>query len=622
MRARAGAHAGNVAPMSELAEVTAFLGAREPWSALPRGQLAALARRAEAVYFPRGRTVLSAGDHPSNMFVIRSGAVEVRDVSDQLVTIEEEGGCFGQSSIVERRPSRFSFTAVEDTLLWRFDASVVDELVALPKVSRYFTDSRLGDATQQGAPEGGPVLQVRVEDMLTRGAVSIRSDATVRDAARLMDERRISSIVVTRDDRLVGILTDRDLRRVVARQIPGETPLREVMTLSPVTVSPDALALDVLLTLVENRIHHLPVVRGDQLLGMVTSGDLMRLERSSPLYLVGDLARQGDVEGLAAVMRRVPGLVTRLLRQDATAEDIGRIVSRTTDALWQRLGALAEERFGPPPVAYCWVALGSLARQEQALGSDQDHAFILSDEALPEHDDYFGSVAAFLTDALVECGFPRCRGEVMATNPRWRQPVAGWWRTFSAWLASPTADAVLGSSIFFDMRPVFGEADLAAGLQRRILAAAPGASRFLGHLASHANDIEVPLGFLRGLVVERQGSHRDQLDIKKGGLTPIVDVARLYALRWGLPQVGTRPRLAAAALHGIHVDNLLDAHEYLGYTRLQHQGRQVGRNEEPDNHLAPSELTEFERRSLRDAFWYVSQAQKALTVTFQTQFIG
>ncbi|NHB84105.1 CBS domain-containing protein [Tessaracoccus sp. HDW20] len=280
------------------------------------------------------------------------------------------------------------------------------------------------------------------------------------------------------------------------------------------------LALDVLMSLVEHRIHHLPVLDGERIVGMVTAGDLMRLERSSPLYLVGDLKHRHDVAGAAEVMARVPTLVSRLLRQDATAEDVTRIVSRTSDALWERLAALAEDRLGPPPVPYCWVALGSLARQEQAMGSDQDHAMIISDDMAPEHEPYFTALAEWLTAALAECGFPLCNGEAMASNPRWRRRLSAWAGEFGNWLGSPTSEAVLNSSIFFDMRPIHGDHTLFAALQGRVLATAPTSTRFLGHLARHANDIEVPIGFMRGFVVERRGRHRDRLDIKLGGITP------------------------------------------------------------------------------------------------------
>ncbi|HJE52461.1 MAG TPA: DUF294 nucleotidyltransferase-like domain-containing protein [Tessaracoccus flavescens] len=607
--------------MSELAETTQFLSAYEPWSLLPPAEVASFAKRAVGQYVRRGDVVLSAGAAPTAMYLVRSGAIEIVDADGNLVDHDEKGTCFGQSSIIEERPSRFTFTALEDSLLWSFSPETVRELVAHPQVRRFFTESRLSDATRS-VPEGGPVLQVPVSDMITREPITIDVNSSVGDAAQTMDEHRISAILVTEAERLVGILTDRDLRRVVARSVSPSSPLAETMSRDPFRIDKDALALDVLLKLVENKIHHLPVMDGEKVLGMVTSGDLMRLERSSPLYLVGDLARQDDIAGLARVMERVPKLVARLLRQDATAEDITRIVSRTTEALCQRVIEMGEAKLGAPPVPYCFVALGSLARNEQALGSDQDHALILSDDVQPEHAQYFEDLAEFITASLEECGFPRCKGHAMATNPSWRQPLSEWQLEFSNWLGAPTSEAVLNSSIFFDMRPIYGDQTLFTALQQRVLRSAPSSSRFLGHLAKHANDAEVPIGFLRGFVVEKKGEHRDRLDIKLGGINPIVDIARIYALRWGLPQVSTRGRLLAAAEHGAEVENLLDAHEYLGYRRLQHQGGLVAVGHEPNNYINPEELSEFERRNLREAFSIVGKAQSALLVAFQTQYIS
>lgn len=329
--------------MSELMETTQFLESREPWSLLPRSTVAAYAGRAEGSYVRRGTVILRVGELPSRMHVVRSGAVEVLDADGTLVAHEEQGSYFGQASIIEDRPSRFTFRAIEDTLLWSFDAEVVRELVALPEARHLFTEARLTDATSH-TPEGGPVLHVPAIDMLTSPPITIAAEATVGDAARKMDHERISAIIVTEDDdRLAGILTDRDLRRVVAQGLPGDAPIAEVMSAIPYTIQADALALDALLSMVEHTIHHLPVMDGDHIVGMVTSGDLMRLERSNPLYLAGDITRQQNVAGLADVAARVPQLVGRLLRQDATAADITRILSRTTDALWRRVAELAEE---------------------------------------------------------------------------------------------------------------------------------------------------------------------------------------------------------------------------------------------------------------------------------------
>ncbi len=206
---------------------------------------------------------------------------------------------------------------------------------------------------------------------------------------------------------------------------------------------------------------------------------------------------------------------------------------------------------GPPPVPYCWVTLGSRARLEQALAADQDTAIIIDDRVQPDQLAWFEALARRVTDDLVTCGYPRCPGDVMATNPRWRQPLTQWRRQFSSWLFEPVPDAVLGASIFFDMRPIHGEVALHADLQRHVLTASPGSLRFLAQLAKHATSNEPPLGFFRGLVLEKTGDHKDSLDIKRGGVGAVVELARVHALSVGSPAVNTQTRIEAVRGAGV-----------------------------------------------------------------------
>ena len=616
--------------MSELLEIRDFLATHPPFDALPRAVLDQLPRQATVRYFRRGSVVVNAGSRLHRMFVVRSGAIEVRDATGELVERADTGTCFGQSSIMEDRPSRFTFAAIEDTLVLTFPSDVVLELVRQhPVVDDFFAQGRIGQAVATlRQSEAGPVLQVLVRDMIGRAPVTISPEVTIQQCAQVMEANRVSAIIVIAEGQLVGIVTDRDLRRVVATGTPVSTLVGAIMTRDPHTTTPDRFAFEVLLDLTSKRVHHLPVIDAEGTpIGMVTSGDLMRLEQSSPIYLVGDLSKQNDVAGLAKVMGRMPRLVSRMLDQDASAHDITRVISATTEALWRRLLALAAQRLGPAPVPYCWVALGSLARHEQSVVSDQDHALILADSFVPdEHDGYFADLATYVTDGLTECGFPRCAGDVMATNPKWRQPLATWWGYYRAWLDEPTADSVLHASIFFDMRPVHGDIALFETLQKAIMVAAPKATRFLGHLAKHVSDYQVPLGFFRGFVLERAGEHRDTFDIKAGGINGLVDVARVFALSRGLPQVATRSRIegaqAADALSAETASNILDAYEFLSYLRLRHQGRQLTEGRKPDNRLNPAELSDFEKKHLRDAFGIVSKAQQALGVAFQTHYIS
>lgn len=609
---------------AQVNEVSDFLAAHAPFRELPRPLLSALVSAASIRYARRGTRILSVGESSRVMFVLRSGAVDITDTDGVLVERSDVGTSFGMSTLVERAPSRYDFTAIEDSLLLVVPESSFRDLCQRdPGFESFYTSAhaaRLRRAVGQLhlADRGGAVLRTTLGDLLRRPPVAATPTTSIREAAQVMATERVSSILVLEDGHLVGIVTDRDLRaRVVATGRDPAEPLAAVMTRDPETARSDALAFEALMAMVDRNIHHLPVLDvGGRVLGLVSSTDLMRLEHNNPVYLVADVAGAPDVGALAELARRIPVIVEQLVAQDASARDIGRVITSLGDAIERRLLTLAETELGPPPVAYCWVVLGSQARHEQALASDQDNAMVLSDEVTSEQDHYFAELAERVSSGLEACGYPRCPGEVMATNPRWRVSVSTWRSHFARWLETPEPEAVLNGSIFFDMRPLHGDHGLVEELRDQVLAATGKADLFLAYLARHAVARRPPLGFFRGLVLEKEGEHRDSLDLKSGGVAAVVELARVHALLHGLPEVGSQARIAAAT----HVGSLspglgaelADAHEFVSYLRLRHQGRQVRMGQEPDNFVDPGQLTDFERRHLRDAFRIVRSAQQAL----------
>jgi CBS domain-containing protein len=627
-------HDGDMALDVELSETRDFLARHEPFDALPASVLDRLPALMTLRYVRRGGQLIERGRNNHHLLVLRSGAAEVRDAQGALVDRGGEGACFGSITLTQGNPSTFDVTTIEDCLVLRLPAEHFHRLCAdHPHVDAFFDAQRRSRmsgavATLQLSATGSAILRTRVRDLVGREPVTVATTATVREAAVVMSDERVSSLLVLDAGALVGIVTDRDLRtRVLAAGVDPAVSVTRVMTPQPVTGSSDDLAFQVLLEMTERHIHHLPILdEAARPMGVVTSTDLLRLERANPVYLAGDIARQPDVPGVVAASRRLPRVVQALVDQDASADDIGRIVTAVGDAVERRLLVLAEADLGPPPVPYCWVALGSRARLEQALAADQDNAMLLDDAVRPEHAGWFEALAARVTEALVACGYPPCRGDVMATNPRWRQPLASWRKEFSTWLGEPVPEAVLRASIFFDMRPVHGDVTLHERLQRHVLTASTSAHLFLAHLAKQAAANEPPLGFFRGLVLEKAGEHRDTLDIKRGGIGAVVELARVHALSTGSPAVNTRARIEAARHAGIlgveRADDLRDAFEFISYVRLRHQAAQVRRGEPPDSFVAPRDLSSFDKRHLREAFAIVRAAQSALANRYPMSYIS
>ncbi|WP_121252137.1 DUF294 nucleotidyltransferase-like domain-containing protein [Nocardioides ferulae] len=618
----------------ELADLRDFLAEHPPFAWLPKTVQEALPARASVVYRRRDSVVLPAGEVPTELLVVRSGAVEVRDAAGHLVERGAAGTCLGGTALRNGAPQPTTAMAIEDSLLLAVPADVFATLCAdHPDLAAFFAaplGGRLRSAVarqrEDHEPPAGPVLRSRIGDLVRRPPVAVPLEATVRAAAQRMTEERISSVLVTDGDRLAGILTDRDLRgRVVAAGVDTGVSVAEVMTPDPITADPDALALEAMLELVRRNIHHLPLLRQGRVVGMVTATDLLRLEQANPVHLVGDVAKATDAAAVAEVAGRLAPLVESLVRQGSTAHDAGRVVTTVGDAVERRLIELAEAELGPPPVPYAWVTLGSRARFEQALGPDQDHALVLHDDATEAHDAWFAELADRVTLGLERAGYPRCRGQKMASNPRWRMTLAGWERQVMRWLSAPTPDAVLECSVFFDLRHLAGDASLSEALVEHQRTSVRGSPLFLAYLAGAAARTHPPVGFFRGLVVERSGDHRDSLDVKRGGLLIVSEVARVHALAAGSARTNTLDRLEDAESDGrlssALAADLRDAWEFLGHLRLRHQADLVREGRVPDNWIATDALSSFEKQHLKAAFGVIRSAQSALAMRYPVRAI-
>jgi CBS domain-containing protein len=489
------------------------------------------------------------------LYVVRSGAVDVRDETAELVDRVGTGEAFGMSSLLEHRPARHRCTAVEDTLLLVLEPAAFDELArAHPDFATFFAAThheRLSRAigNLQRATSGSTALSTRVTDHVDRDPVTTTPATSVRDAAATMSEAGVSCVLVVEHLALVGIVTDRDLRnRVLAADLPTVSPVRSVMTPDPVTLPADALAFEALLEMVSRDIHHLPVVdETGRPVGLVTTTDLVRLEDADPVHLAAAIGGQTTLAGVVAQAPRIHAVLGRLVERDVSAADVSRVATALGDAVRRRVVALVEEELGPPPVPYGWVVLGSAARDEEGLTADQDHAIVLAAEPDEAGGAWFAALAERVTATLEQCGWPRCPGEVMATNPEWRLTVAQWQARFADWSREPQPDAVLHTAVFHDMRHLAGDRELTE--QVHLASVSTASPRLLGHLSRQALSMRPPLGFFRGFVLERHGEHRDTLDIKRP-ISAVVQLARIHALRSGSAALSTRRRRAAPAAAG------------------------------------------------------------------------
>ena len=618
------------APVSvEVEEIRSFLAAHEPFSRLPEPALNGLAAGTQIGYARKGEVLIRHGEVNDELGVIRSGAVDVIDEDGILLDRRDIGQTFGYSTLVAEPESHYQMEAVEDSLIIYISRETFAPLAEeFADFLRYFSSlsERIRLAAEQTRSNtSSEVLRTPLGAFAITDPAATSSRTTLRDAAISMGEQNVSSLLVIDDRELRGIITDRDMRRSVAADISGDSPVSEAMTANPISLGSDALVFEAMLLMAERGIHHIPVVDDGKVAGIIAAADIMRLMQSDPLYLSGQLARQSTPEELAETYRSAKSVAIRFLERGASSEEAQRLLTVATDALTRRLLTLAEEELGPAPVPFAFAVLGSQGRREMGTASDQDNALVISDEYQPEeHCEYFRRLGEMVCQGLATAGQPLCPGDMMASNPQWRMTVSQWRATFHHWITAPEPEALLHAQTFFDMRAVGGGEEMVDEIHAYATAAANQAPRLHAHLAALAVRREPPLGVFRGLILGRRGEHAHTLDIKKGGLAAVVQIARLHAILSGSHELSTRSRLAAAAGESLSrsaAADLTDAFDFLSSISLHHQVKQDAAGEVPDYRVDPGELKKMEREHLRDAFQIIKKAQSGLSVRFPVRSV-
>jgi CBS domain-containing protein len=396
------------------------------------------------------------------------------------------------------------------------------------------------------------------------------------------------------------------------------------MSPDPITIQADDSVFEAMLSMLRHNIHHLPVVQRRRPLGLINLSDIIRYESHSSLFLVNSIFNQANVAGLQNLLADLRGTYVRMVNDNATAQMIGSAMSGIGRAFTQRLLELAEQQLGPPPVPYCFMVAGSLARDEQLLVTDQDNALVLDDRFDPaQHDAYFAALAQFVSDGLAACGYSYCKGGIMASNPQWRQPLRVWRDYFQQWIDQPNPQTLLNSCIFFDLDGVHGERELVENLQDLLAQKASSNPAFLAALARNALNRTPPLGFFRTFVMESDGQQKNIINLKGRGSAPLTDLIRVHALACGSKAQNSLERLDAIAqtklLQPEAISQLRYALEFLSLVRIRHQARAIEEGREPNNYIEPEKVSASERHNLKEAFQVLSNAQKFLRFRYPAQ---
>jgi CBS domain-containing protein len=598
--------------MSEAADVASFLAAHPPFTGLGPEQLESIASTVELRTFADGETVLVEDGTPASVFyVIATGSVELVH-EEEVIDILAPGEAFGHPSLLTGLAPAFTVRAHEPTTCYVLGRDAALAALGRPAGVDFVAQSMRERLTRTGQtvhalPELGTV---RIPELISRPALFCEHTTTIRAAAESMTEHGASAILLREGERLC-VVTDADLRAHVVGGDVGREAAVSLIARDAVRVGPERLAVDAVVDMLESGVDHLVVEdRRGEVLGIVSATDLMGFETWSPFALRHAALRAHDEDELVRVSAGLRRLFLALLGAGLPPVDIGRVLTLQLDSLRLRLIDFAIARHGPAPTAWAWLVLGSAARGEFTLGSDQENALAYADVGEDSGvDAYFERFAQDVNSGLERCGFQPDLNGVLARNRRWRMSESAWIKVFRDCLIEPDNSHLIRATVSFDFRHASGGLEVVPPLSA-VIREAPEHPGFLRQLARTSVDPKPPLRFTGSFAVDHEG----KLDIKRRGIIPIVNLARFHAIAAGVTISATVDRLEAAAESGALSPDVADGvKEALGIVarvRLQHHADQIAAGEAVNNMVDPEKLPPVSRRELREAFRVVAAAQK------------
>nr|AOO54650.1 prohead protease [uncultured bacterium] len=621
-----------------------FFATHAPFDRMEPAHLLWMVERMKLGYYAEGEIIVSPEQGAVDRFlVIKQGVVHgeqsVAKASDADTWLElTEGECFPLGALLANRSVASIYRAGSDSFCYELAAADFRELIGLSAAFRDFCTRRIANLLEhskqviQAQYSNSSVEQQSLASPLSaiihRAPITCAPETSVRKIMEVMRDQRIGSMIaVDEEGRPLGILTLHDVRdRVAIPQIDLDQPVIDVMSTQLSSLPPQALAHEAALMMAKQGFRHVLVVENEKLIGLVSEKDLFALQRIGLRQIGSTIRHAASIEVLQQGARDIRRMAPNMMAQGVAPEQLTQFVSTFNDLLTARVVELECQASGllgtPLHEGLCWMALGSEGRFEQTLNTDQDNAIIFDvpqgmtadqvrERLLP--------VAKRINETLALCGFPLCKGEIMASNPKWCLSLEEWKRAFSAWISGGSPESLLHASIFFDFRALYGAQHLASDLHQWLARVASDNSRFLHMMAENALRNRPPLGVVRDFVVGKE----NKLDLKLNGVTPFVDAARIFGLAAGVSHTHTiqRLRLSAAKmnLHESEIDAWIDALLFIQVLRLRHHdeaSEQGASDEALDNNIDPEKLNELDRRILKEAFRQARKLQARLAMEY------
>lgn len=628
----------------------------EPFNQIPEDEAAKIQAASKSVSYKADTVIFHQKDKPTGyLYYIQQGEVEIiaetSEGVEMTVDYRKPGGFFGWTPIFTKEGYTAGARTSADSVCLLIPQDVVLEAAQkYPGITKYFNKAIYSqirklymDMVERRSMD--PVAQIeaypfqkKLHEIMSRPVETCSPDATVKDVAYKMAELGIAAVVVCdENNRMTGIITERDLvRKVLAKdavECLKNSTANDIMTIDPFFMTPDTYMYEAATFMLGHNIRHLPILDGDELVGIVSQQDLMKFRSQKSMLLVGNANEALSISELKDIRSEIVNVARVLLIENRSHVETMEILSYIHHSIIRRcfemiMADMIKEGYKKPDIKFCFLIMGSGGRKEMLLGPDQDNGFLYEDfpdSMAEEVDAFFIPFAERLVHALAEIGYPLCKGKVMANNPQWRGRLKEWKERVTRWIQVPEPQRVRYSSIFFDFMPIYGENHLCSELRNIVHQQIKAQPLFLFHMMELDFKHKVPLNLLGRFVTHSGKEHKGQLSLKENGSIFIVDCVRMFILEQGIHAVTTLERLDR--LHELNlfnvatVEHIKAAFETFTYLRLQNEIKLIDKGEFPSHFISPGDLSDEEADILKEAFKVANKLQDS-TKRYFSKIVG
>ena len=633
-------------------DVTSILKQVPPFHLLDSYIIENIASKLEIREFSKGTYIFRQGDASlQTLFVIVTGLAEVTVLNEQdqeiVVGRRNELDFFGETVFLSEEPYSACVRAAEDMTCIVMPNEIFEKVLSqhaefTSAFSRILADrmrnvynALITDNEPGHTPIEQP-MRKRVSNLMSAPAVACGPNEEIQAIASKMTTHGVSSVVVVDDMGLpLGIVTEKDLvGKILARgDFLKRLTASSIMSTHLLTVAPDAFYYEALLTMVRNKVKHLVVIGDNQLLGIVTIRDLIISRSTGALSIVNSIEEQTTIEGLAKGSKEIDKVLQALVAENATSREILKIITEFFDRLTRKVIQVCEremitEGHGAPPVAYSWITMGSSGRQEQFVKTDQDNGIIYENVPANKEEEvaaYFHLLAEKVVEGLFKCGFAKCPGNVMASNPFWCRSFKNWRNEITEWLNRLDPENVRMMTIFLDFRHIYGKKSLCDLLRNFVTRSFQKSATVLLFLAKDDLNQRVPLNFFKQIITEKSKENRNMVNLKGAVCVHMVDCLRIFSLREGIIETNTFSRMEQLMNRRVFspddTEVFSSAYETLMMFRIRQSLHQISIGKQPDNYINPNELTKRNKAALREAFLAADRLQNLTGHAFYA-FVG